>query len=78
MVIVSGLCLCLWRLRGDTAWAQVLVPNLRARRRTWRKSPHASVAFWLNAVLLVTSLAFPLSGAVLLGALLMCCRACEA
>lgn len=50
VMIVSGLYL--WWPRGDTAWVQVLVPNLRARGRAWWKSLHASVGFWLSAVLL--------------------------
>ncbi|MBT9550990.1 MAG: PepSY domain-containing protein [Hydrogenophaga sp.] len=50
VMIVSGLYL--WWPRGDTAWTQVLVPNLRARGRAWWKSLHASVGFWLSAVLL--------------------------
>ncbi len=49
VMIVTGLYLC-WP-RGATHWAQVLVPDLRLRGRLWWRSLHASVGFWISAVL---------------------------
>lgn len=50
VMIVTGLYL--WWPRGGTRWWQVLVPDLRLKRRLWWRSLHASVGFWLSAVLL--------------------------
>ncbi len=50
MMIVTGFYL--WWPRGDTRWAQVLVPDLRLRGRLWWRSLHGSVGFWISAVLL--------------------------
>jgi uncharacterized iron-regulated membrane protein len=49
VMIVTGLYL--WWPRGTTRWAQVLVPDLRLKGRLWLRSLHASVGFWLSAVL---------------------------
>lgn len=51
VMIVTGLYL--WWPRGATRWAQVLVPDLRLRGRLWWRSLHASVGFWISAVLFV-------------------------
>ena len=51
VLLVTGFYM--WWPRGETRWAQVLVPNLRARGRLWWRSLHASVSFWLSAVLLI-------------------------
>jgi len=51
VLLVTGLYM--WWPRGDTRWSQVLVPNLRARDRLWWRSLHASLGFWLSAVLLI-------------------------
>lgn len=51
VMIATGLYL--WWPRGGARWAQVLVPNLRQRGRLWWRSLHASVGFWLSAVLFV-------------------------
>ena len=51
VMIVTGLYL--WWPRGGTRWAQVLVPDLRLKGRLWWRSLHASVGFWLSAVLLM-------------------------
>jgi len=51
VMIVTGLYL--WWPRGGTRWGQVLVPDLRLKGRLWWRSLHASVGFWLSAVLLV-------------------------
>jgi uncharacterized iron-regulated membrane protein len=51
VMIVTGLYL--WWPRGGTRWAQVLLPDLRLKGRLWWRSLHASVGFWLSAVLLV-------------------------
>ncbi len=56
VMIVTGLYL--WWPRGGTRWAQVLMPDLRLKGRLWWRSLHASVGFWLSAVLFV----FLLSG----------------
>lgn len=50
VMIVTGLYL--WWPRGGTRWAQVLVPDLRLKGRLWWRSLHASVGFWLSALLL--------------------------
>lgn len=39
--------------RGGTRWAQVLLPELRLKGRLWWRSLHASVGFWLGALLFV-------------------------
>ena len=51
VMIVTGLYL--WWPRGATRWAQVLVPDLRLKGRLWWRSLHASVGFWISAVLFV-------------------------
>jgi uncharacterized iron-regulated membrane protein len=51
VLLVTGLYM--WWPRGGTRWSQVLVPNLRARGRLWWRSLHASLGFWLSAVLLI-------------------------
>lgn len=51
VLLVTGLYMG-WP-RGGTRWAQVLVPNLRAPGRLWWRSLHASLGFWLSAVLLI-------------------------
>ena len=51
VMIVTGLYL--WWPRGGTRWAQVLVPDLRLQGRLWWRSLHASVGFWISAVLFV-------------------------
>lgn len=51
VMIVTGLYL--WWPRGATRWAQVLVPDLRLKGRLWWRSLHASVGFWISAVLLM-------------------------
>lgn len=51
VMIATGLYL--WWPRGGTRWAQVLVPDLRLKGRLWWRSLHASVGFWLSAVLFV-------------------------
>jgi uncharacterized iron-regulated membrane protein len=51
VMIVTGLYL--WWPRGGTRWAQVLLPDLRLKGRLWWRSLHASVGFWLSAVLLM-------------------------
>lgn len=51
VMVVTGLYL--WWPRGGTRWAQVLLPDLRLKGRLWWRSLHASVGFWLSAVLLV-------------------------
>ena len=51
VMIVTGLYL--WWPRGATRWAQVLVPDLRLQGRLWWRSLHASVGFWISAVLFV-------------------------
>ncbi len=51
VMIVTGLYL--WWPRGGTRWAQVLLPDLRVKGRLWWRSLHASVGFWLSAVLFV-------------------------
>ena len=56
VMIVTGLYL--WWPRGATRWASVLLPDLRLKGRLWWRSLHASVGFWLSAVLL----AFLLTG----------------
>lgn len=50
VMIVTGLYL--WWPRGGTRWARVLVPDLRLKGRPWWRSLHASVGFWLSALLL--------------------------
>ncbi|APW41464.1 PepSY-associated TM helix domain-containing protein [Rhodoferax saidenbachensis] len=50
VMVVTGLYLH-WP-RGGSRWAEVLVPNLRAKGRIWWKSLHASIGFWLSIVLL--------------------------
>ncbi len=49
VMIVTGLYL--WWPRGATRWAQVLVPDLRLKGRLWWRSLHASVGFWISALL---------------------------
>lgn len=51
VMIATGLYL--WWPRGGTRWAQVLLPDLRLKGRLWWRSLHASVGFWLSAVLLM-------------------------
>ncbi|WP_066273585.1 PepSY-associated TM helix domain-containing protein [Hydrogenophaga palleronii] len=51
VMIVTGLYL--WWPRGGTRWARVLLPDLRLKGRLWWRSLHASLGFWLSAVLLV-------------------------
>lgn len=51
VMIATGLYL--WWPRGGTRWAQVLLPDLRLKGRQWWRSLHASLGFWLSAVLLV-------------------------
>ncbi|MDP3813044.1 MAG: PepSY domain-containing protein [Hydrogenophaga sp.] len=51
VMIATGLYL--WWPRGGTRWAQVLLPDLRLQGRLWWRSLHASVGFWLSAVLFV-------------------------
>jgi uncharacterized iron-regulated membrane protein len=51
VMVVTGLYL--WWPRGGTRWAQVLLPDLRLKGRLWWRSLHASVGFWLSAVLLM-------------------------
>jgi len=49
VMLITGLYL--WWPRQHTSWAQVLVPDLRAKGRVWWKSLHASAGFWLSIVL---------------------------
>ncbi|AOF85287.1 pepSY-associated TM helix family protein [Hydrogenophaga sp. RAC07] len=49
VMIVTGLYL--WWPRAGTRWAQVLVPDLRLKGRLWWRSLHASVGFWISALL---------------------------
>lgn len=59
VLIVTGVYMA-WP-RGRTGWAQVLVPDVKARGRAWWKSLHVSVAFWMGLVLaffLVTGLSW--------------------
>jgi uncharacterized iron-regulated membrane protein len=51
VMIATGLYL--WWPRGATRWAQVLLPDLSLKGRLWWRSLHASVGFWLSAVLLM-------------------------
>jgi uncharacterized iron-regulated membrane protein len=51
VMIATGLYL--WWPRGATRWVQVLLPDLRLKGRLWWRSLHASVGFWLSAVLLL-------------------------
>lgn len=51
VMIATGLYL--WWPRGGRRWAQVLLPDLRLKGRLWWRSLHASLGFWLSAVLLV-------------------------
>ncbi len=51
VMIVTGLYV--WWPRGATRWTQVLVPDLRLKGRLWWRSLHASVGFWISAVLFV-------------------------
>ncbi|MCV0441022.1 MAG: PepSY domain-containing protein [Hydrogenophaga sp.] len=51
VMIATGLYL--WWPRSGTRWAQVLLPDLRLKGRLWWRSLHASLGFWLAAVLLV-------------------------
>jgi uncharacterized iron-regulated membrane protein len=51
VMIATGLYL--WWPRGGTRWAQVLLPDLRLKGRLWWRSLHASVGFWLSALLLM-------------------------
>ncbi|QHE87711.1 PepSY-associated TM helix domain-containing protein [Hydrogenophaga sp. BPS33] len=51
VMIVTGLYL--WWPRGGTRWVQVLLPNLRLKGRLWWRSLHASMGFWLSALLLM-------------------------
>ncbi|MGE0348216.1 PepSY-associated TM helix domain-containing protein [Hydrogenophaga sp.] len=57
-VVMIATGLYLWWPRGGTRWAQVLLPDLRLQGRLWWRSLHASVGFWISAVLLT----FLLSG----------------
>jgi uncharacterized iron-regulated membrane protein len=59
VLIITGVYMA-WP-RGSQGWAQVLVPDWSARGRSWWKSLHVSVAFWMAVVLtffLVTGLAW--------------------
>lgn len=51
VMIVTGLYL--WWPRAGMPWAKVLLPDLRLRGRLFWRSLHASVGFWLSAVLFV-------------------------
>lgn len=51
VMVVTGFYL--WWPRGGTRWAQVLLPDLRLKGRLCWRSLHASLGFWLGAVLLV-------------------------
>lgn len=59
VLIVSGLYMA-WP-RGSVGWRQVLVPMWAAKGRSWWKSLHVSVGFWMGLVLsffLITGLSW--------------------